>query len=79
MTKAKVFKLATEALKKYTYADLGAELIVNSKEVRKDDDWWYIPVHPSKELKRIFPYYDVLAMATEELESHKLKVQFIPA
>ena len=78
MTKAKVLKLTLAALKKFTYPNLGAELVIDAEDLRKDGDWWLVPVHPSKELSRVYPYYDVLAMAMEELESQKLKVQFVP-
>jgi hypothetical protein len=69
LTRSAIVKMVTAALKKYTYPDLGAELFV------QDDGWWYVPVHTTKELPRQFPFFDVLAMAEEELQSGNRKIQ----
>jgi hypothetical protein len=54
------------------------EFIENN--IRKIDDWWRVPVRPSREPKHTFEYYDALARIKEEIsEKTQLKVLLVPA
>jgi hypothetical protein len=78
MTNETVVKLVSDALKKHTHPAFDAEILIQINDLRQRDDWWYVPVYPSKEVKSIYGYYDVLAMAAEELQNNNLKIQLIP-
>ena len=79
MTKNRIIKLVGDALKKGTDPRLGAELLVLSDGIRKSEDWWYVPVYPVPEVRRLYDLYNSLAMAAEELDKKGVKIQLIPA
>ena len=78
MTSTSVVKLVSEALKKHTHPAFDAEVLIDVKDLKFTNDWWYVPVHPSKEIKGIYGYFDVLAQAEEELQSNNLNIQLVP-
>lgn len=73
-------KLVSGALKKFTRPELGAEILIYTKSVRHDrnNDWWYVPVYPSRDIDRVYDYYDILAKVEEELQAHRQKIALIP-
>ena len=81
MNNETVVKLVSDALRKFSDDKLGTELLIDTKALRydKSDDWWYVPVKPANQLKRIYDFYDVLAQAEEELQSHDQKIALVPA
>lgn len=57
----------------------GYELNVIEEAVRKDDDWWYVPVRISKPMPRTYEYYEILSEAEEKLaDSENLNVMLVP-
>lgn len=48
-------------------------------EVRKEDDWWYVPIQSASTPKRSYPYYEILAEMEEALEQEDhLDVILVP-
>jgi hypothetical protein len=48
--------------------------------VRKEKNWWYVPVRPSTEPVKRYEYYEALADAEGELEEKEnLTVLLVPA
>ncbi len=79
LNKAQVLKLVKESIKKWDPPEGDFHVEVIEEDVKYRDDWWDVPVYPSKIPKRNYHYYDVLAEAASELEEKKkLFVQFIP-
>ncbi len=57
----------------------GATLEVVPQGVRRDREWWYVPVRPSKEPPKRFEYYEALANVETELQkTEHLTVLLIP-
>jgi len=57
----------------------GLDLLALTDGVRREAEWWYIPVKPSAIPQRSFPYYEALADVEEELEQkEKLDVVLVP-
>ncbi len=48
--------------------------------VRKDGDWWHVPVRPTTDAPRTYEYYDRLSEVEDELtESKHVRVLLVPA
>ncbi len=80
-TREEAIALVKGALKKQRQRHPGfkSKIHVYEPSVRSKDDWWYVGVYPSSELKTIYYYYDILAQAEEELQDKKnLKILLIP-
>ena len=77
-TLAGTIALVRDALKKYARPELGAEILIYTKSVRREDDWWFVPVYPSKAIDRVYEYYDILAKAEEELQQNDQKIALVP-
>ena len=79
LNKTQVLRLIKESIKKWDPPEGWFHVEIIDKDVKKQDDWWYVPVYPSRTPKRNYHFYDVLAEAATELEEKKkLFVQFIP-
>ena len=58
----------------------GANLEVLPQGVRREQDWWYIPVRPDKEPARDWEYFEALAeVETEMLTQENILVLMVPA
>lgn len=54
-------------------------LNVVEDEMRKDGDWWFVPVRPAVKPQRPFQFYEVLADLDEALEQEDhLDVILVP-
>jgi hypothetical protein len=63
-----------------SHPDFKAKISVHKKSVRKaEDDWWYVGVYPSAQLKTIYYFYDIIAQVEGDLQDEKnLKIQLVP-
>ena len=53
----------------------GVTLHVAETDVRKIDNWWYVPVRPSRWPKRMSDFYEDLAIVEDDLqESEHLNI-----
>ena len=58
----------------------GWRVEVLKEEIRKDNDWWYVPVRPDQETERTIQYYDLLAEVESELQDEEnLNILLVPA
>ena len=58
----------------------GLQLEVLAQAVRREDDWWYVPVRSNSALPRTYEYYDILAEVEEEItETEHLEVLLVPS
>ena len=57
----------------------GVTLEVLSQGVRRDQDWWYIPIRPSAQPSKRYEYYETLAEVENEVQkSEHLTVLLVP-
>lgn len=49
----------------------GVTLHVVDEDVYKVDDWWRVPIRPSRWPKRMFEFYEVLAELEDELQEQE--------
>ena len=75
----KALEFVRKALKKHhKKSRLGVDLMISQDMVRQSDGWLIVIVNPSKEPKRNYDFYDLLAQAEEELSSQDLKIRLLP-
>ena len=47
--------------------------------IRRENDWWYVPVRRKRAFARTFEYYDVLANLEERIEEEQdLNILLVP-
>ncbi len=57
----------------------GATLDVLTSGIRHEQEWWYVPIVPDRELARRYEYYETLADVERELQQQEnLTVLFVP-
>ena len=57
----------------------GATMMVVPEAVRREDDWWYVPVRPSVEPAKRLEYYEALAEIESRLQEQlELRIVLIP-
>ena len=57
----------------------GITVEVLTDGVRRDQDWWYVPVRPSAKPPQRYEYYETLAAVENELqETEHLTVLLVP-
>jgi hypothetical protein len=48
--------------------------------IRREGDWWYVPVRPNRPFPKTYQYYEELTDIEEELrENEQLDVFLVPA
>lgn len=70
-----------EAVRKYVkaYHPGGSTLEVLEQGVRKEEDWWQVPIQPDVEPVKRYEYYEALAEIEGELEEKEnLTVLLVP-
>lgn len=81
MTCDDVVKLVKEKLKEYVKKSgkRDFEINVDADYARQEDDWWYIPVHPNRDLPQSYTYYEILADVEFDLqETDNLNILLVP-
>lgn len=77
LTEEDVIKTVRESLAKH--ARKGWEIEILERGVRREDDWWYIPVRPFNQTRRPVEYYDMLASVEGELQDEmELNILLVP-
>ena len=77
MTREDIIRIVREHLERHPLD--GISLTVLDDLVRADNEWWHVPVQPSRQPKSTIPYYDVLATVEEEiLEDEDVDVLLVP-
>jgi len=72
-----VTNLVREHLGRHSAEGFSVEVLEHL--VRHDNDWWHVPVRPSRRLPRISPYYELLAEVEEEIDEQQgLNVLLVP-
>lgn len=64
---SRIIELVREHLRHQPPDDFSIEVLED--QIRKDNDWWYVPVRPSRRLDRISHYYEVLAAVEEDIDA----------
>lgn len=75
-------KRVLDAVRKHIHGRTpgGATLDVLEKGIRKDQEWWYVPILPSVQPKKRYEYYETLAEVEHELQKEEnITVLFVPA
>lgn len=58
----------------------GATLEIVTPGIRRDQDWWYVPIRPSIRPEKRYEYYETLADIEKEIEkTERITVLLIPA
>ncbi len=77
MNKARVAQLVSEQLQLHHPG--GVTIEVAREAVRRQDDYWYVPVRPSAQPPKIYEYYETLAEVEATLEENEqLQVFLVP-
>jgi hypothetical protein len=77
MTEEKVVELVREQLMKHHPG--GVTLEIGPGPIRRREEFWYVPVLPSREPPRMFEYYEALAEIGATLgEEHNIHVWLVP-
>ncbi len=69
LTKQEVAQQVQERLTNITPG--GVTLHVQESDVRKIDNWWYVPVRPSRWPKRMSDFYEDLAIVEDDLQEQE--------
>ncbi len=69
MTKERVAAIVRERLKNVSVAGITMEVV--GEDVYKIDEWWRVPIRPSRWPKRMFEFYEVLANVEDELQEQQ--------
>ena len=68
----------TQYLDSPRFANLHVELVGTG--IRKDGDWWYVPVRRTEQTPRTYEYYDLLASVEQEIEDQDhINVMLVPS
>lgn len=58
----------------------GNTIEVLEQDIRKDGDWWYVPVRPSQQLPKTYRYYEELTNIENEMrEKEQVDVLLVPS
>ena len=77
MTEEQVIELVREQLRKHHPG--GVTLEVVPEGIRRQAEYWYIPVLPSEQPPRMYEYYEVLAEVESTLEENEqLQIWLMP-
>ena len=58
----------------------GASLEVLDQPLKREGDWWYVPIRPTQEFPRDHEYYEELLRIEEEIKrDEQLDILLIPA
>lgn len=77
LTVEQVIALARKYLE--PHQPVNYRLTVMEKDVRRDDDWWYVLVQPDREDVRSYDYYGRLAEAEIDLkDAEHVNVLLVP-
>lgn len=58
----------------------GNTIEVLEQDIRKDGDWWYVPVRPDHQLPKTYSYYEELTNIENELrENEQGDVLLVPS
>ena len=67
-----------QVLDRHRNADLA--ISVEPEGMHQRNDWWYVPVRPSRRIEKVTSYYELLAELEEEVdETTGLNVLFVPS
>jgi hypothetical protein len=78
MTEEKIVELVRAELRKHRPG--GVTLDIGPGPIRRQDEYWYVPVLPSEEPPRTFEYYEALAAVESTLEEGaNVQVLLVPA
>ena len=69
VTKERVAEKVRERLK--GVAVTGITIEVGESGIQKVDDWWRVPIRPSRWPKRMFEFYEVLAEVEDDLQERE--------
>ena len=77
MTEEKLVELVRAELGKYRPG--GVTLDIGPGPIRRQDEYWYVPVLPSEEPPQTFEYYEALAAVESTLEEgENVQVLLVP-
>ncbi len=58
----------------------GSAIEVLEQDIRKDGDWWYVPVRPNHQLPKTYRYYEELTDIENQLrENEQVDVLLVPS
>jgi hypothetical protein len=77
MDEAKIVELVRRELRKHRPGDVSLD--VGTGPIRRQGEYWYVPVLPSEEPSRTFEYYEALAAVESTLEERNdVQVLLVP-
>jgi hypothetical protein len=77
MTEEQLVELVRAELRKHRPG--GASLDVGPGPIRRQEEYWYVPVIPSVEPPKTFEYYEALAEVESDLEEREqIQVLLVP-
>ncbi len=63
-----------------SHQPMGNSIEVLEQDIRRDGDWWYVPVRPSQQLPKTYRYYEELTNIENELrEKEQVDVLLVPS
>ena len=77
MTQGDISRIVTESLSRHQREGWVIEVLADL--IRREDEWWYVPVRPGNEARRTIQYYDILSEVEAELQDEEqLNVLLVP-
>ncbi len=59
---------------------VGGTIEVLEQDIRKDGEWWYVPVRPDHQLPKTYRYYEELTDIENQLrENEQIDVLLVPS
>ncbi len=78
MSEQQVVRLVRRYLQDHQPA--GNIIEVLEQDIRKDGDWWYVPVRPEHQLPKTYRYYEELTAIENELrEKEQVDILLVPS
>ncbi len=78
MSEQQIGQLVRSCLQSHQPA--GNTIEVLEQDIRKDGDWWYVPVRPNHQLPKTYRYYEELTNTENELrEKEQVDVLLVPS
>lgn len=79
MTKKDIGEIVQKYLEEQEYAE-GYKVSVLAKEIRRQGAFWYVPILPTTQPRKMYAYYEALAEVEGKLdENDGLDVLLVPA
>ena len=66
MSKRQIIRLVRKRLGEHPCVGVTIELL--EEGVRRDGNWWYVPVRPTKDFGRTYKYYETLTDVEDDVK-----------